>query len=240
MKKILTTLSVLILMPVFIQAKTGTVCASSVDDTKSLESIYNKISEGVNGYSGWWNVGAIGHCYHVYSNKMTPIIHKDELISKNTSFTTADSITEKKTSGFSETANISFSSSISLAAAGAYGYLLNFGFAQITNDRSLTTEYQGSVTKEYSGSYSYTREQEYMYLKSSYNVPSNSTWAIGTVGDYFEVSGYLVEAKNWWGKTYDIEGTKVEFTIRYIIFSYDTVIFSNGEYVSKSERSYTL
>ncbi len=240
MKKILNLIIIIFLTLFVTKIAEAKEVTFNADNNSYVKNKYDIIKNNFESYSDWWQVGVIGHREHVYLKSDSIKFYQEEKLSYDTDYSTATSITYTKSSGFSKNYCVSFFQAVSKAVSSAYSVKIGVENSELSNSSEIVNSYSSALTTEYSEQYNYSIDASLTYDLKEYNVPSNCSICLGTVGDYFLVKGESVEEKVWWEKTYQIENTRKKFDVKIIVFKYQTLFFSNGTYMAKTERDYAL
>lgn len=202
-----------------------------------IVSMYNTANSGFVQNGKKWRVFMIEHRMVAKSVKNTALFYYNEVISHDTPFTSATTTTISTKSGFTNEVSISTTESVTIAGESTIAAGAKVKGVELSGSKKLQKSYTKSSTTEYSSSYTTENSIEWTYDSSSLSIPRGCSYCIGTVGDYILFKAKIYEEKNWWGKWSTCSEVK-EVWVKIIVFSYQTVIYSNGEFESKPARDY--
>jgi len=204
-----------------------------------IVKIFNNANSGKTIKGKKWREGIIEHRMVADFIPNTAEFHFNEIISYDTPFTSATSTTITITKGFEAGYSISTSESVTVAGETTIGVGAEIPGLKFSTSKKLQKSYTSSKTTEFSANYSHSLSISWNYDKNKIQLPSNSSYCIGTVGDYITFKAEIREEEYWWLNT-TYSHNEATVTVKIITFKYQTAIYSNGDFYSKTDRYYNL
>lgn len=205
----------------------------------NVKAIFKNANSGKTIYGKKWRDVLIEHRMVVNFIPNTAEFHFNEILSYDTDYTTATSTTMTVTKGFEAGYSISTSESVTVAGETTIGVGAEIPGLKLSTSKKLQTSYNETTTEEFSSSYSKSLSILWSYDANTLQLPPNSSYCIGTVGNYITFEAEIHEEEYWWWNTTYRYNYKT-VTVKIIVFKYQTAIYSNGDFYSKTDRYYNL